>query len=190
MPTTAGCARTNRSSCGPSRASRRSRANSRSSSSRRPGRLLPVFGSAFFADAAEANPVDNVPVSADYTIGPGDEVILRAWGSIDVDYRTTVDRNGMLNLPKIGSFSVAGVKASDLERNLRAQIGRLYTNFNLSVALGQLRSVKVFVVGPAQRPGVYTLPSQSTLLSALVAARAGRRRTARCARSCCAATIA
>ena len=135
------------------------------------GRLLPLFGSTFFADAADtANPVDNVPVSADYTVGPGDEIILRAWGSIDVDYRTTVDRNGMLNLPKIGSFNVAGVKASELEQHLRAQIGRLYTNFNLSVALGQLRSVKVFVVGPAQRPGVYTLPSQATLLSALVAA--------------------
>ncbi|HEX7437544.1 MAG TPA: SLBB domain-containing protein, partial [Caldimonas sp.] len=135
------------------------------------GRLLPVFGSAFFNDAAESfNPVDNVPVSADYTVGPGDEVILRAWGSIDVDYRTTVDRNGLLNLPKIGSFNVAGVKASELENHLRAQIGRLYNNFNLSVALGQLRAVKVFVVGPAQRPGVYTLASQSTLLSALVAA--------------------
>ena len=135
------------------------------------GRLLPMFGAPFFADAADTfNPVDNVPVSADYTVGPGDEVILRAWGSIDVDYRTTVDRNGLLNLPKIGSFNVAGVKASELERHLRAQIGRLYTNFNLSVALGQLRSVKVFVVGPAQRPGVYTLQSQSTLLSAVVAA--------------------
>ena len=136
------------------------------------GRLLPVFGSTFFADALDTfNPVDNVPVSADYTVGPGDEVILRAWGSIDVDYRTTVDRNGLLNLPKIGSFNVSGVKASELERHLRAQIGRLYTNFDLSVALGQLRSVKVFVVGPAQRPGVYTLQSQSTLLSAVVAAR-------------------
>ena len=135
------------------------------------GRLLPVFGGGFFAGAADSfNPVDNVPVSADYTVGPGDEIILRAWGSIDVDYRTTVDRNGLLNLPKIGSFNVAGVKAADLEKNLRGQIGRLYTNFNLSVALGQLRAVKVFVVGPAQRPGVYTLPSQSTLLSALVAA--------------------
>jgi len=135
------------------------------------GRLLPMFGAPFFADAADTfNPVDNVPVSADYTVGPGDEVILRAWGSIDVDYRTTVDRNGLLNLPKIGSFNVAGVKAAELERHLRAQIGRLYTNFNLSVALGQLRSVKVFVVGPAQRPGVYTLQSQSTLLSAVVAA--------------------
>ncbi|MDQ2734213.1 MAG: SLBB domain-containing protein, partial [Pseudomonadota bacterium] len=135
------------------------------------GRLLPIFGSRFFADAADTyQSLDNVPVSADYTVGPGDEIVTRAWGSIDIDYRATVDRNGMLNLPKIGSFNVAGVKASDLERNLRAQIGRLYTNFDLSVSLGQLRGLRVFIVGPAQRPGVVTLPSQSTLLSAVVAA--------------------
>jgi protein involved in polysaccharide export with SLBB domain len=135
------------------------------------GRMLPIFGARFFADATDAFlPAGNVPVAGDYHVGPGDEVVVRAWGSIDIDYRTKVDRNGMLNLPKIGSFNVAGVKASDLEKSLRAQIGRLYNNFNLSVSLGQLRAVKVFVVGPAQYPGVYTLPSQATLLSALVAA--------------------
>ena len=135
------------------------------------GRLLPLFGSSFFTDNADSfSPVDNVPVSADYTVGPGDEIMLRAWGSIDVDYRTKVDRNGLLSLPKIGSFNVAGVKASELEKHLRAQIGRLYTNFNLSVSLGQLRGLKVFVVGPARRPGVFTLASQSTLLSAIVLA--------------------
>ncbi len=135
------------------------------------GRLLPLFGSTFFADAADNfTSLDNVPVTADYSVGPGDEIVLRAWGSIDVDYRSTVDRNGMLNLPKIGSFSVAGVKASELEKHLRAQIGRLYTNFSLSTSLGQLRGLKVFVVGPAQRPGVITLASQSTMLSAVVTA--------------------
>jgi protein involved in polysaccharide export with SLBB domain len=135
------------------------------------GRLLPIFGSAFFDDGGnQPLAVENVPVAADYTVKPGDEIILRAWGSIDVDYRSTVDRNGQLNLPKVGSFNVAGVKASDLEKHLRAQIGRLYTNFNLSVSLGQLRGVRVFVVGPAQRPGLYTLPSQSSMLSALAAA--------------------
>ena len=135
------------------------------------GRLLPVFGSRFFAEAADGfAPVDNVPVSADYTVGPGDEIMLRAWGAIDIDYRTTVDRNGLLNLPKVGSFNVSGVKASELEKHLRSQIGRLYTNFDLSVSLGQLRGVRVFVVGPAQRPGVVTLASQSTMLSAVVMA--------------------
>ncbi len=111
-----------------------------------------------------------MPVSADYTVGPGDEVILRAWGSIDVDYRTTVDRNGLLNLPKIGSFNVAGVKASELERHLRAQIGRLYTNFNLSVALGQLRVGQ----GVRRRPGAAARRLHAAepvdLLSAVVAA--------------------
>ncbi len=134
------------------------------------GRLLPIFGARFFADTRQPFTLDNVPVAGDYTVGPGDEVVLRAWGSIDVDYRSTVDRNGMLNLPKVGSFSVAGVKVSELERHLRAQIGRLYTNFNLSASLGQLRGVRVFVVGPALRPGMYTLPSPSSMLSALAAA--------------------
>ena len=135
------------------------------------GRLLPVFGGNFFTEAADRpSGLSNVPVSADYSVGPGDELVIRAWGSIDVDYRSTVDRNGQVSLPKVGSFNVAGVKASELERHLRAQIGRLYTNFTLNVTLGQLRGVTVFVVGPAQRPGVYTLPSQSTLLSAVVAA--------------------
>ncbi|MES1162376.1 MAG: hypothetical protein ABUL50_04875, partial [Rhizobacter sp.] len=55
------------------------------------GRMLPLFGSTFFAEASDTySPVDNVPVSADYTVGPGDEIILRAWGAIDVDYRSTV----------------------------------------------------------------------------------------------------
>ena len=135
------------------------------------GRQLPVFGASFFVDAANRPAaVDGGPVSSDYTVGPGDEVIIRAWGAIDVDYRALVDRNGQVNLPKVGSFTVAGVKASELERHLRAQIGRLYTNFNLNVSLGQLRGVKVFVVGPARLPGVYTVSSQGTVLSAVVAA--------------------
>ncbi len=135
------------------------------------GRQLPVFGARFFADPANrASTRDNLPVSGDYTVGPGDEVLIRAWGSLDVDYRTTVDRNGQLSLPRVGSFTVSGIKASELEKHLRAQIGRLYTNFNLSVSLGQLRGVRVFVVGPARLPGVYTVPSQSTLLTAVVAA--------------------
>ncbi len=135
------------------------------------GRMLPMFGEKFFERAGDLpDPVDNVPVAGEYIIGPGDELVIRAWGSIDVDYRAKVDRNGQISLPKVGSFSVAGIRASDIEQHLRTQIGRVFTNFSLSVTLGHLRGVKVFVVGPALRPGVYTLPGQSTMLSAAVAA--------------------
>lgn len=135
------------------------------------GRQLPIFGAKFFSEAADSfAPIDNVPVGGDYVVSTGDELVVRAWGSIDLDYRATVDRNGMLNLPKVGSFSVTGIKVSGLENHLRSQIGRIFKNFSLNVTLGQLRGIKVFVVGPAVKPGVYTVPSQASLLSAAVAA--------------------
>ena len=134
------------------------------------GRKVPVFGASFFASGRGAGGLDNVPVSSDYMVGPGDELLIRAWGAIDVDYRATIDRNGQITLPKVGTFTVSGTKASGLEKHLRAQIGRFFTNFQLSVALGQLRGLSVFVVGPAYKSGVYRLPSQSTLMSAVVAA--------------------
>jgi polysaccharide export outer membrane protein len=134
------------------------------------GRLLPIFGADFFADPQALRTGDNVPVAGDYVVGPGDELMVRVWGSIDGDLRSTVDRNGLVHLPRIGSFTVAGIKAADLESHLRAQIGRLYTNFNLNVTLGQLRGVRVFVVGAATQVGVLNLPSPATLVSAVVAA--------------------
>lgn len=135
------------------------------------GRQLPVFGSRFFNEAGVgAATADGAPVSADYVVGVGDELAVRVWGSVDADFRTHVDRNGQISLPRVGTFTVAGVRAADLERHLRAQIGRIYTNFNLNVSLGQLHGVKVFIVGPARAPGLYTLSSPATMLSAVVAA--------------------
>ena len=134
------------------------------------GRLLPVFGASFFEDSGERNLGDTVPVTGDYTVGPGDEVLVRVWGSVDADLRATVDRNGLLHIPRVGSFSVAGIKASDLEPHLRSQIGRLYTNFSLNVTLGQLRGVKVFVAGAGNQVGAFNLPSPATMLSAILAA--------------------
>lgn len=114
-------------------------------------------------------PADRVPVPADYVIGPGDELYIRAWGSIDVDYRATVDRNGQINLPKVGTIGVAGLKAGDVEGHIRDQVGRVFKNFSLNVTLGQLRSVQVFVVGQARNPGTYTVSSLATMVNVIFA---------------------
>ncbi len=134
------------------------------------GRLLPIFGSSYFAEGSASPGGDTVPVAGDYVVGPGDEVFVRVWGSVDADIRSTVDRNGLLHIPRVGSFTVAGTPASRLEAALRAQIGRLFTNFNLNVTLGQLRGVKVFVAGAGAQVGVLNLPSPATMLSAVMAA--------------------
>ncbi len=112
-------------------------------------------------------PVDRIPVTDDYVIGPGDEVLIRAWGQIDMDGRLVVDRGGEIFLPKVGTLSVAGLRYQQLPEYLRTAIGRVFRNFDLTVNLGQLRSLQVFVVGQARRPGSYTVSSLSTLVNAL-----------------------
>lgn len=127
---------------------------------------LPLFGYNLF-DSPSFAPVQNVPVPADYVMGPGDEVLLRVWGAIDVDMRLVVDRNGQVSVPKVGTFTLAGITAAELSGALRSQLSRVYNNFQLTATVGQLRSLQVFVVGQARRPGAYTLSSLSTLVSAL-----------------------
>ena len=135
------------------------------------GQRLPIFGQQLF-DAAPSTfaPVENIPVPADYVIGPGDELLVRAWGQIDVDYRAVVDRNGTINIPRVGSINVAGIKYADLTAYVRTAVARNFRNFDLLVTLGQLRAVQIFVVGYARRPGSYTVSSLSTLMNAVFAA--------------------
>ena len=140
------------------------------------GSLLPLYGVDFFqnsqAVANSANPfapAQNIPVSSDYALGAGDEVLIRGWGSIEVDVRATIDRNGAISIPRVGTVQLAGVKAAQAEGVIKAAIGRYFRDFELSVTLGQLRSVTVYVVGQARRPGTYTLSSISTLVSGLFA---------------------
>ena len=135
------------------------------------GRDLPIFGADLFKNVPTTfAPVDNVPVTADYVIGPGDEIVIRAWGQLDMDYSDLVDRTGGLNIPRVGTIQVAGIKYQDLAAHIKNSIGRIYRSFELSVTLGQLRSIQVFVVGQARRPGAYTVSSMSTLVNAVFAA--------------------
>jgi protein involved in polysaccharide export with SLBB domain len=132
------------------------------------GRDLPLFGYDLFQDPVTTfAPVESVPVTADYVIGPGDEIYIRAWGQVDIDYRTTVDRDGRIYLPKVGSISVAGLKFANLDERIRTAVRRVFKNFELTASLGQLRSIQIFVVGNAKRPGTYTVSSLSTLVNAL-----------------------
>jgi len=114
-------------------------------------------------------PIIRIPVTDDYLIGPGDEILIRAWGQIDLDGKLVVDREGEVFLPKVGTLSVAGLKYQQLPEYFRSAIGRVFRNFDLTVSLGRLRSIQVFVVGQARRPGSYTVSSLSTLVNTLFA---------------------
>ena len=130
------------------------------------GQTLPLYGYNLFGNNSFPA-VSDVPVPANYMIGPGDEINLRIWGTIDLALNLTVDRHGQITVPRAGPLTVAGIRSDQLEARLKNHIARVFKNFELNATLGRLRSIQVFVVGQARKPGVFTVSSMSTLISAL-----------------------
>ncbi|MGH9559861.1 MAG: polysaccharide biosynthesis/export family protein, partial [Terracidiphilus sp.] len=132
------------------------------------GIVLPIFGADLFKRVPSTfAPVDMAPVPPNYVVGPGDELRIRIWGQINTQADLRVDRSGEIYLPQVGNVHIAGLTFSELDTHLRSALGRVYRNFDLTVNMGQIRSIQVYVSGEARRPGVYTVSSLSTLVDAL-----------------------
>ena len=138
----------------------------------RPPRRIRRFGSNLVTDDAIASatqdPLPSVP--GDYIVRPGDEVNLAIWGSVDADIQATVDRAGRINVPRVGTITVAGVRNADLTDVISRRVGQTFRNFQLSVTLGQVRAIRVFVGGYVQHPGSITVNGLSSVLHALMRA--------------------
>jgi protein involved in polysaccharide export with SLBB domain len=134
------------------------------------GQVLPIFGADLFRRVPSTfAPLDLTPVPSDYVIGPNDQLRIHVWGQVNFQTTIRVDRGGEVFLPQVGSVHVAGMPFSALDAHLRGAIGRIYHNFDLTVDVGQIRAVQVYMAGQARRPGVYTVSSLSTLADALFA---------------------
>ncbi|MEN6475469.1 MAG: SLBB domain-containing protein [Syntrophaceae bacterium] len=126
------------------------------------------FGYELFSQSAASFPsVERVPVGPDYVIGPGDEIKISIWGSIEGQWTVVVDRDGNISLPKVGTLGVTGLSFKEFKETLRKEISKYYTGFDMNVSMGSLRTIRVYVVGNAEKPGAYTLSALSTLVSAL-----------------------
>ncbi len=118
------------------------------------------------ARGAELSPL----VPEDYVVGPGDEVIVSLWGSVDADLRLVVDRSGQVTVPRVGSIQVSGLKYGDLPQVINRRVAQVFKNFQSTVSLGQLRGIRIFVTGFVARPGTYSVGSLSSVVSALMRA--------------------
>ncbi len=96
-------------------------------------------------------------------------LLCLAFGVLRLCIRARVDRNGAIYIPKVGELNVAGLQYQQLQSFLKSHIGRIYQNFDLNVTMGDLRSIDIYVVGQAARPGRYTVSSLSTLANAVFA---------------------
>ncbi|WP_172840244.1 SLBB domain-containing protein [Solemya pervernicosa gill symbiont] len=112
-------------------------------------------------------PATDVPVPHDYVIGPGDVIQLQLFGKENEEYELAVKRNGTVAIPKIGPVSVAGLGFEQLEKKIHRMIKKQFIGVRANVTMGELRSIRIFVLGEVNKPGSYTVSALSTLTNAL-----------------------
>lgn len=132
---------------------------------------LRPFGYDFFQEAAVKVITDrkDIPVPAQYVIGPGDEVKILLWGRVNAQYNLVVDRNGNITIPQIGPIPVAGMTFEDMSKHLIKQAEQI-VGANIDITMGALKSIPIFVLGDVKRPGAYTVGSFATITDALLIA--------------------
>ncbi len=132
---------------------------------------LKPFGYDLFKNAPSTfAPVTDVPVPADYVVGPGDQLSIQLYGGQNRSFRLTVGRDGRVSFPQLGPISVAGRSFNQVSADLEARVSRQMIGVRASVSMGDTRSIRVFVLGEANRPGTYTISGLGTITSALFAA--------------------
>ena len=134
------------------------------------GQMLPLYGADFFESLNNSNAqYARSPVGDDYVLGAGDQLLIRIWGSTSAETTVSIDRQGAIAIPKLGTLRLAGVKAGQVDAVVKAFFSKFYKDIEVSVALGKLRKITVFAVGQSRNPGSYALSSQATLTTALFA---------------------
>ncbi|MBL8289949.1 MAG: SLBB domain-containing protein [Rubrivivax sp.] len=129
------------------------------------------FGADLVLAPADPKIADVSPlVPEDYLVGPGDEVLVTLWGSVDADLRLAVDRSGRISIPRVGTVQVSGLRMAELPEAVNRRVAQVFRNFHSSVSLGALRGIRIFVSGFAVRPGTYSVSSLSSVVSALMRA--------------------
>lgn len=135
-----------------------------------PATGLPLFGYDLFHDVPSTfAPVTDIPVPVDYVLGPGDVLQVQLMGRTPGLSVLTVNRDGSINFPELGPIQVAGLSFDEARRLLQDRVAQQMIGVTASITMGELRSIRVFVLGDAERPGSYTVSSLSTITNALFA---------------------
>ncbi|EOX4840921.1 MULTISPECIES: SLBB domain-containing protein [Vibrio] len=126
------------------------------------------FGLDLFAGSPSTfAPISDVPVPANYTVGAGDEIIVQLFGKDNETHRLRVNRAGTINFPSLGPVNVAGMHFSDVRDSLTQRVKEQMIGVRSDISLGELRTMQVFVMGDAYKPGAYTVSALTTISQAI-----------------------
>jgi len=131
-------------------------------------KTLERFGLSLFSGSPSTfAPVGDVPVPSDYTVGAGDEIVIQLFGKDNQTHRLRVNRAGIINFPSLGPVQVAGLKFSEVRQSLAKRVEEQMIGIRSDISLGELRTMQIFVMGDAYKPGAYTVSALTTLSQAI-----------------------
>ncbi|OKY24664.1 SLBB domain-containing protein [Thalassotalea sp. PP2-459] len=115
-------------------------------------------------------PSMDIAIPENYLVGPGDTLKIQMFGKESNDFEIEVSREGDVVVPQLGAFNVTGMTFIEAKQYLANEIKNKVLGVNVIVTLSDLRSIRVFVLGDAYRPGQYVLNSLSSATHAIIAA--------------------
>lgn len=130
-----------------------------------------VFGRNIFNnEMLTFEPSMNIPTPANYRLGAGDAVIIDVWGASQTTFEGMVSPDGTVTIEGVGPLTLAGMTVKEANDYVKKQLGRFYSNSNITLTVGETRSIQVQVMGEVMVPGTYTLSALSSAFNALYAA--------------------
>jgi len=104
--------------------------------------------------------------ATDYVVGPQDVLTITSYDQADLSGRFAVETDGTFTYPLIGRFRAGGLTLRQVEEHLKKRLKDegYFLNPQVTVAIEQYRSQKVFIVGEVRNPGAYTLSGNMNLV--------------------------
>ena len=137
-----------------------------------------IFGFSIFNNKKLSfEPSLNIPTPENYQLGPSDELIIDVWGASQQTYQQKISPEGSIVISNVGPIYLTGMTIKEATGKIKKELSNIYAglrgaspNTFLKVSIGNVRSIKINIVGEVYMPGTYTLPSLATVFNALYAA--------------------
>lgn len=130
-----------------------------------------VFGRNIFnQENLSFEPSLNIATPTNYRLGAGDAVFIDVWGASQQTFEETISPDGTVTLEGVGPVHIGGMSVSEATNRLKAQLSQYYSDCEISLSLGETRSIIVQVLGEVNTPGSYSISGLSSAFNALYAA--------------------
>jgi len=134
---------------------------------------LKVFGADIFEEEfLNFEPNLSIPSPKNYIIGANDQIIVDVFGVSERTQKLNVNTEGFIRFPNLGPIKVAGLTLEESQQKIKIALSKIYPTIGsgktqVNVSVGDIRSIRVTIIGEVKRPGSYSLSSLSTLMNAL-----------------------